>query len=304
MMKVLSFIIYFQAVAGLRMNRDPYCSTSAQFSKVPKGDSAIVTYAGVDKQQYIDGAIMLGRALIPSFPSQHFECLVGSTMSTENKDRLRKAGWNVREVALWCPEHNVGQQGYWTQSFEKINAFRLPFEKVLFLDADTYIFSDDAAKKILDKLKNFGQPGSIPSDQILMATDINPTQGFNSGVMIFSPSEAKFNEISTLMDQGMLDQPAVNKAYEGKIQKLGHEYNRHAWDTECDDVIVSHFTGPDKPALADEGKLRRVKEGNIKEMIRNNGAALQCPKLYQEYYQRLQKEKMYLTPELMRMLQH
>jgi hypothetical protein len=310
MVKFLGSVIYLQAAAGLRMHHEkddsirnsPYCPESLSFtSKLQQPDSAVVTYAGIDKQPYIDGAIMIGRALAPNFPSMHFECLVGSTMSTTNKELLRNAGWNVREVDLWCPEKKLyGNQGYWTQSYEKINAFRLPFQKVLFLDADTYVFSNDAASKVLDQLRAFGQPGGVPSDRILMAHDVNPDNGYNSGMMIFSPSEAKFEQITRLMDNGDLDQPAINKAFDEKIQELSPDYNTHGWMKNCDTAIVAHFTGSHKPAMADAKNLQEVRSG-CGSSIPFHGM-LACPQLYHEYFRRLQTEKKYLTPALAKLL--
>jgi hypothetical protein len=304
MVKFLCSVIYLQAAAGLRISQDDsnpvYCAPR-EFAKVHKAESAVVTWAGIDGQPYIDGAIMLGRALVSSVPSMHLECLVGSTMSTTNKELLKNAGWNVREIEPWCPKKAGG--AYWRQSYSKINAFRLPFQKVIYLDADTYIFSKDAANKLFDQLEAFpAARGGMPNDQILMARDVNDRE-YNSGVMIFSPSEDKFEKVAGIMDDpGMLDQPAINKIFEGKIQELSRAYNTHGphnSKTDCDNAIVAHFTGPRKPALAMASNLEAVRS---KGGSTGGGGILSCPQLYHEYYRRLQTERKYLTPALAQML--
>lgn len=315
MIKIPSTIILcLHAAVGLRVDDaqppkkvvkptpSPYCANSLSWPAPPvargaPSEYAVVTYAGIEKQSYIDGAIMLRRSFEASPKSVHFVCLVGRTMSAENKDSLKNAGWDVQEVDIWCPliTEQKHPLGYWSQSYEKINAFGLQFKSVLFMDADTWAVSDDAATKLLDKLKDFGDSGK--SDQILMAPDVNSTQGWNSGVMIFSPSEAKFNQVATIMEtNGWLDQPTINKAYEGKIQALDQEYNVHGWLRDyCDKAIVAHFTGMHKPTWADPDCVRMTREGKLSEVHNTN---LKCPQLYTAFYERLKIEETYLTPSL------
>jgi hypothetical protein len=58
-----------------------------------------------------------------------------------------------------------------------------------------------------------------------MAHDVNPNNGYNSSMMIFPPSETKVEQITRLMDNCELAQPAINKALNEKIQ----EFNISPW---------------------------------------------------------------------------
>jgi hypothetical protein len=312
MITIPSAIIFcLQIAVGLRVDNtannlnfinptpSPDCANSTGHLAAPvvrgsPSEYAVVTYAGISKQAYIDGAIMLRRAFKASPKSVHFVCLVGSSMSTDNKNYLKNAGWDVGEVDTWCPgsREKYDHTGYWSQSYGKVVAYGLQFKSVLFMDADTYVFRDDAATKLLDQLRDFGDSGK--SDHALMARDINPATGWNTGVTIFSPSQEKLKLISTMMDYTVNDQEAINRAYTGKIQDLPPEYNRHGWATSCDNVIVAHFNGWFKPALATAANMKNIRNGYLGYAPLN----LWCPELYTEYFARLLIEKPYLTPSL------
>ncbi|CAK0869616.1 unnamed protein product, partial [Prorocentrum cordatum] len=110
--------------------------------------TAIVTHTGKNNMDYIDHAVMLGRALKKFVPEYPLVAIAVEGMFEVNQELLRKAGWHVALVEDWGSEHCNGNcasnfLGRWGDSFEKLNAFRVPFAKALFLDADTYVFSGE-----------------------------------------------------------------------------------------------------------------------------------------------------------------
>jgi len=270
--------------------------------------TAIVTFAGKKNVEYIDGAIILGTSVQKYLPDYPMVALAITAMKRENKNLLRHAGWKLSMVPNWdrdfCGEEcDMEFLGRWHDSFEKINCFRLPFKRALFLDSDTYIFSS----RIVDLIKR-----DVPDDHIVMAKD-GCKDEFNSGVMLYKPSVEVFAGMLKLVEERqrekVLDQELINSAYRGRVQEVSREFNcvdtvgtqpgqQRACDMHCSDkVVVAHFTGHPKPTSAKRRLL---------ELVRRPGApALACPNTnfgscakWSEYYCDIREHKKKLSKNL------
>jgi len=152
----------------------------------------------------------------------------------------------------------------WGDVFEKLNIFRLPFGRVLYLDADTYVMNDQLGF-LLNTTK-------LPEGHIGMVHDGCRTGAaqdgeYNSGVMLFRPDRRMFIKLLKVVGgvmsgslEGKPDQPIINEAYKGQVKALDRKYNcidrtgRTATvecAQNCKEVVVTHFTGLPKPASAD-----------------------------------------------------
>lgn len=248
----------------------------------------IATYAGKDKMPYIDGAVMLGLSLqwhVPEFPRL---CLVISTMAKTNKDLLSAAGWTLVEVEEWHPSKDHFANDYWWMVYNKIDVFRVKVNKMLWMDSDMYVW-DDSLREVLEKTQ-------LPDGNIGMVQDCT-AKNFNSGLMLFKPDL----EVYKRLRRGMithhgwdgLDQPLINKEYTGKIVKLDPKFNTHGIAKTCEGVVVAHYTGRNKPTLANVGNLRKVSMG-----FKHVPYSLRCPHLYEEYFCAMKNARNYLSREL------
>merc|ERR1719413_1089 len=167
---------------------------------------------------------MLGMSVQKYLPGYPMVALAITAMKRKNKGLLRNAGWSVTMVPNWDKDYcgeDCDQEflGRWHDSFEKINCFRLPFKRVLFLDSDTYIFSS----RIQDLIKR-----EMPEDQIAMAKD-GCKDEFNSGMMVYKPSVDVFVKMLKLVEkrqrEKILDQELINSVYGygTKVQEVSRE---------------------------------------------------------------------------------
>lgn len=266
----------------------------------------IATYAGRDKPVYVDGAVMLGLALqrfVPEFPRV---CLVIKGMLPAWKAKLESAGWNVIEVPDIVPQShsNFKAKGfeYWIGSYAKINIFRLPFETVLYLDADTYIFNAQLRNGLL-----LNASATVPKDHVGMVQDVIRGQGKNSGAMLFHPRLSFFVDAVDLMSRECpggrpdwnLDQPVINRLFRKRFVLLDRRFNLHGRKRKngaCKTVAVAHFTGEIKPAIADWEVLdTKIRTGTY---VSKDVCALGCPELYMAYFCDMKTNVGYLTNEL------
>merc|ERR1719327_1996516 len=147
-------------------------------------------------------------------------------MDSKFKAQLSKVGWHLVEVEDWgkdhCGENCAGNfLGRWGDSFEKLNVWRFPFERVLFLDSDTYVFSDKVREIFDTKL----EPG-----QIAMTKDgCKPEH--NSGMMLFKPELSVYSEMLRMIalapggSREILDQTLINNHYRGNIVTVDTRFN-------------------------------------------------------------------------------
>jgi hypothetical protein len=270
--------------------------------------TAIVTFAGKRNVEYIDGAIMLGMSIQKYLPDYPMVALAITAMKPMNKNLLRNAGWSLSIVPNWdkdfcgeeCDQEFLGR---WHDSFEKINCFRLPFKRVLFMDSDTYIFSS----RILDLVKL-----EMPDDHIAMAKD-GCKDEYNSGVMLYKPSLHVFSYMLKLVEkrqrEKVLDQELINSAYSGNIKEVSREYNcvdtmgiqpgqQRMCDMHCsDNVVVSHFTGHPKPTAAKRRLLELVRRPGAPAIACTNTNFGSCAK-WSEYYCDIREHKKKVSKNL------
>jgi len=254
---------------------------------------SIVTYAGKDKLSYIDGAVMLGLSLqwhVPEFPRL---CLVVKTMKRERKDLLTAAGWNLVDIDEWHPAKEPFGNGYWWYVYNKIDIFRVKVAKILWMDADMYVW-DDSLREVLEAT-------ALDKGHIAMVKDC-AAKNFNSGLMFFEPDLTVFKHLRSAMisNKGWdgLDQPLINKEYSGRIKELPGKFNTHGKTKSCKGVVAAHYTGKNKPTWADVHNLKLVSKG-----YQGVAFSLRCPKLYQEYFCAMKNARNYLSEELQHALQ-
>lgn len=246
---------------------------------------SIITCAGKDRQEYIDGAVMLGLSLqwhVPEFPRL---CLVADGMSTANKQLLKAAGWTVLEIEE--PQaHGPDQK---ESALAKMNVFRVKVSRALWMDADMYVW-DDPLREVLEDT-------DLKQGQIAMVKDAGGS-GSNTGLMLLQPSLQKYanlrsgvNDTSASND---LDQLVVNKEFKEQVVRLDTRFNTHGSIKPCADVVAAHYTGIKKPTLAEAKNLEMVSKGYQTE----DSHYLKCPILYKQYFCALKNAINYLSKEL------
>jgi hypothetical protein len=275
----------------------------------PELKTAVVTFAGKKNPEYIDGAVMLAMSVKQHLPRMHMAAMIITGMKQDKQRLLRDAGWKTIVVPNWDAEYcgeGCDQEflGRWHDSFEKINCFRLPFEKVLFLDSDTYIFSP-RIHTLLHTLE-------LPEGHIAMARD-GCKDEYNSGVMIYRPGVAVFTEMLRMVTQRtreqVLDQNLINSYYTDKVVEIDREYNcvdtvgiqpglLKACEHHCiNNAVIAHFTGHPKPTSPKRRLLelvRRPGSPKLACMHTNFGA---CGK-WSEFYCDTRKYSSKLSPAL------
>lgn len=283
--------------------------TTIQGETGPSELPVIVTYAGYDKQEYIDGAIMLGLAVSKHLPRFPRVCMVVDKMHAANKEKLAAAGWSVLDVPDFEPmSHQYfftqSRYEYWRFSYAKINLLRLRTSRVFFLDADTYVLDNAIEDLLLDK-------PSMQTDKVFMAKEVD-NKSFNSGVMIYRPSLDTFiaaverMEKATIAAEG-LDQPILNALFGERIVPLDPKFNvhGHAWNQDhpenaqhglCDRASIAHYRCSPKPSWAAAPILDvEIRLGDNMMVSR---ACLQCPGLYRAFFCDMKANVPYLTTKL------
>jgi len=250
---------------------------------------SIVTYAGKDKQPYIDGAIVLGRSLQRNAPSLHRYCMVNEWMSDVYQRLLRDAGWRLIPLQDWHPNRDHFARNYWWDVYNKINLFRLRLPRpILYMDADMLVLRTG--------LENLLANTTVEPGHIAMVKDEQRGQ-YNAGFMLLNPDLEMFAKLHDDMVkthgwQG-LDQPLINREFHGRIVMLDKVFNAHGSTQVCEKAVVAHYTGHDKPSLASRKNLLRMKHGYDRGL-----PYLQCPQLYTEYLCELRVYMKYLSERL------
>jgi len=278
----------------------------------PEEQTAVVTFAGKKNVEYMDGAVMLGMSVQKHLPGYPMVALAIIGMRRKFQSLLRNASWSLTFVPNWdwdyCgPDCDSDFLGRWHDSFEKINAFRLPFKRVLFLDSDTYIFSS----RIQELVKR-----EMPDDHIALAMD-GCKDEFNSGVMLYRPRLSVFKQmlelVSTRKREQILDQNLVNEVYRGRVQEVPREFNcvdtmgvqpglRRACQTHCSArAVVAHFTGHPKPTAAKRRLLELVRRPGAPAIACTNTNFGSCAK-WSEYYCDIRKHFDNVSRDLRRWL--
>jgi len=254
--------------------------------------TAIVTHAGKNNQEYIDHAVMLGVSLKRHMPDYPRIALGVRGMSETYQDILEQAGWHVVLVADWSFSDDGNNHGCQSakactddkfilqqrDSMERLNIFRLPIGRVLYLDADTYVESGE-----LNTLLNGTGANLVPEGNIGMVQNAcnrqhsaGVTAPYSAGVMLFKPSLEKYkvmlSKVAEVMNGNATrknDEQIINEVYETQLTAMDRKYNcMDPWDVQgadkcqkrCTEVVVSHFFGGPKPAMADKTLLSFVRK--------------------------------------------
>lgn len=281
-------------VAGVN---DDKISASVLDSPVPLYDSGFVTFAGKDGAEYIDGAVMLGLSLQKYAPSHRRFALVIDTMSEDNQEILKGAGWRLLKVGSERPD-NIPTD-FFKDHYGKLNTFKVPVKRGVFLDADTNVFSSEINSLLEMPLED---------GQIAMVHDCcNPRAKYNSGVMRFTHSPDRFASLWKRMShtQGH-DQVAINDEFGDRIVELPAKYNIHGpretssdgKKIDCDKTVIAHYTGVIKPTDATVGRsLQWVRDGHVPEGV-GTGCTSSCPVLYKRLFCEMKKSQSSLTKGL------
>ncbi|CAK0866348.1 unnamed protein product [Prorocentrum cordatum] len=232
---------------------------------------------------------MLGVSLKRHMPDYPRIVLGVKGMTDANQAVLQEAGWHVVLVADWrfpdvlCSAGNTSCIDYsfilqQQDSMERLNVFRLPIGRVLYMDADTYVASGE-----LNSLLNGTVKDPVPEGNIGMVPNAcnrlkvhGVTAPYSAGVMLFKPSLEKYQSMLVKVAEVMVgnatemnDEQIINDVWEKQATALDKKYNcMDPWDlqkadkcqTRCTEVVVSHFFGGPKPAIADEKFLSFVRK--------------------------------------------
>mmetsp|Transcript_43152 Transcript_43152/g.116021 ORF Transcript_43152/g.116021 Transcript_43152/m.116021 type:complete len:662 (+) Transcript_43152:3-1988(+) len=210
-------------------------------------------------------------------------------MTDANQAVLQEAGWHVVLVADWrfpelechggnksCIDDQFIAQSQ--DSMEKLNIFRLPVGRVLYMDADTYVASGE-----LNALLNGTGASLVPEGNIGMVPNgcnrvhsHGVNSPYSAGVMLFKPSLEHYMGMLVKAAAVMAgnatrqnDEQIINDYFENNATALDRKYNcMDPWDVQgadkcqkrCTEVVVSHFFGGPKPAIADEKFLSFVRK--------------------------------------------
>jgi hypothetical protein len=291
----------------------------------PREQTAIVTHAGKNHQEYIDMCVMLGRALTKYSPDVPKIAMIIAGMRMDYQVLLRQAGWRVLKVEDVDPcsdgiQHcDARFQFRWRDSFEKLNIFRLPFARVLFLDADTYVFNDGINFLLNSTLVPEGRVGMVP-DGCKLNKKTGSTE-YNSGVMLFKPGleifQSMLEMVSVRSGDEMLDQNIINEVFEGKVVELHKNFDcidpigvppglkrpcnaMHLCKKKA--VVISHFTGMFKPTKANPFFLKLVQQPGAYKAACENTNHGGCQK-WAEYYCAMYQQRKHLTDELQEALE-
>jgi len=248
--------------------------------KLPDGfneSTAVVTHAGKNNQETIDMAVMLGVSLTRHMPGHPKIALGIKGMTDENQAALKGAGWHLVLVGGWRAPGNVFSMcgdscvddefiNRFQNSWERLNAFRLPLGRVLYLDATTYVTNDVSH---LMPMNDYGSIGMVPS---------SCKQSFRSGVMLFRPNLEKYRLMMRSVAEMLAgnatkrsDDQIINSAYQGRIFALDDRLNcisdsssegTDACSESCFTKVaaIMNFNGLPKPTLADSVQLMKFEE--------------------------------------------
>lgn len=264
-------------------------------------------------------AVMLGLSLSRHLPGYPKIALGIKGMTDENQELLKGAGWHLVLVGDWrvpmncesCIDDNEFTSRY-QDSWERLNAFRLPVGRVLYMDADTYVANDKLGYLLNSTDVPPGNIGMIPSSSTLPG-EAGCQTGFSSSVMLFRPDLYAYRGMMVQVARTLAgnatrrgDEQIINIEYEGRVTELDSKFgclypaSKDGPDpcalTCSTEVVVSHFTGLPKPTSADATQLSRVKGNDPETSIRR--ASKVHRHALSTYYRDLVENKEMLTKPL------
>jgi len=214
------------------------------------------------------GAVVLGHS-IQAHAVQHARhrvCLTaGPPLPRLAVQQLEAANWSLHPVPIIANPH-AHHPSKLTHVYSKLSMFGLPYERAVFLDADTLVVSStaealfDCPAKLCAVLRhserfNSGVLSLQPSPELLdwMATRITSTESYTGGDQGF------LNSLYPEMASAQLWQPGITAQERSETAELARlrtgfnaDWGLHAlsnrWPVAQSELAVLHFTlGPLKP---------------------------------------------------------
>jgi hypothetical protein len=261
-------------------------------------------------------AVMLGISLSRHLPDYPKIALGVKGMTDENQELLKNAGWYLVLVGDWrappcesCIDDEFTSR--FQDSWERLNAFRLPVGRVLYMDADTYVVNDKLGELLNSTDLPPGHIAMVPSSYTQKG-EVGCQNGFSSSVMLFRPDMSKYLGMMTSVARILAgnasqrsDEQIITNEYNGAFTRLDTKFGcvypsskegPDACSMSCVDVVVSHFTGLPKPSFADVEELSKVKGDNPETRIRR--ASKVHRKALSSFYHDLVENKEMLTRPL------
>ena len=222
----------------------------------------MVNFATLLTEDHVPGALALGQSLSENsgFGTDiHFHVLIPEGLSAESRSKISNLpvtvtfydeDWNIEYKCSndLIPDHKRINQ-------YKFNTFRLPVDKVTFLDSDMLCLGNVEPVRDMSEFSvvmGLGKNGY---------STINNRPKFNSGMFICEPSRERFEELQAFganwdkqISRG--DQPIMNEFYlehyPERVNYLSPSWNviqpwrfksRRFWKSACEDGIkFLHYT--------------------------------------------------------------
>lgn len=182
---------------------------------------------------YIPGALVVAHQLRKILPADtHLVLLIDSTRFSEHETAILGHVWQLHDVApveskLHAQLALLGRP-LLALTFTKIHLWGLPYEQVLYVDADTLPLTDDLNDTVANLLDL-----EVPDGAIAAAPDSGFPDIFNSGVFVLRPSPADYANLYTLATSG------ESVSFDGADQGLLNQY----FNVDPDWVSVSLHGG-------------------------------------------------------------
>jgi hypothetical protein len=118
-------------------------------------DEAYVTLLTSDDVGYLMGAMALGSSIRGHDGSRDMVCMVLRDVPREWYPILQRVGWEVRAVVtipeFWwghpgCGRASVDQEVRWGRMMSKLHAWRMPYKRVVYMDADSVLTGEISAR--------------------------------------------------------------------------------------------------------------------------------------------------------------
>lgn len=208
-----------------------------------------------DNAAYVRGALKLGRA-VKTRTKTPIDLIVMELQSKPLTDLqwkdLTEAGFQKCVVDSIPPPDAAKTRKDLREKFAVLHVWAMEvYERVLFLDADTYV------QNSLDPLISMdlqGKPLGVTKD----IRSKKWVETFNSGVMVLKPSLAEHERLVKLLRSGMefdyvmSDQGFLNEVYKDNWHEIGfvnnanlalYRFQRQFWDQhKLEDINIIHYT--------------------------------------------------------------
>lgn len=167
---------------------------------------------------YIPGALVVAHQLRKILPSDtHLVLLIDSTQFSEHETAILGHVWELHDVApveskLHAQLALLGRP-LLALTFTKIHLWGLPYEQVLYVDADTLPLTENLNETVANLLDL-----EVPEGAIAAAPDSGFPDIFNSGVFVLRPSPSDYANLYGLATSG------ESVSFDGADQGLLNQY--------------------------------------------------------------------------------